>query len=163
MSRELINRITIKKDGVYLSHKSSNDTAPFYSSKYTWLTDIYNREGQKGLDKEIIKILQEGNELRGNHKSIIPYKKIMQDYYTLENYPLRTKIYNFKTLFLSTDYNEEKVGMPKEMLGKKIDRLEEELCTQLANDVEKYRKEENQEEKQEIDDSAMEETDEMEF
>ena len=163
MSRELINRITIKKDGVYLSHKSSNNNAPFHSSKYTWLTDVYNREGQKGLDKEIIKILQEGNELRGNNKSIMPYIKIMEDYYILGNYPLKTKIYNFKTLFLSTDYDEKKVGMPKEVLGKKIDRLEEQLRIQLADDIEKYRKEENQQGKQEIDAPVTEETDEMEF
>lgn len=31
MSTELINRITVKKDGVYLSSHSSNDTAPFHS------------------------------------------------------------------------------------------------------------------------------------
>ena len=29
MSTELINRITVKKDGVYLSSHSSNDTEPF--------------------------------------------------------------------------------------------------------------------------------------
>lgn len=31
MSYELINRITVKKDGVYISSHSNNDTAPFHS------------------------------------------------------------------------------------------------------------------------------------
>lgn len=53
--------------------------------------------------------------------------------------------------------------MPKEVLGKKIDRLEEQLRIQLTDDIEKYRKEENQQGKQEIDAPVTEETDEMEF
>ena len=31
MSTELINRITVKKDGVYVSSHSSNDTSPYHS------------------------------------------------------------------------------------------------------------------------------------
>lgn len=74
MSRELINRIVIKKDGVYISTHSSNDTSPFYSTKNDFLTDTYNKEGQEGLDKAIIDLCFYNCDLKGNHKSIIPYK-----------------------------------------------------------------------------------------
>ena len=68
MSTELINRITIKKDGVYLSSHSSNDTSPFHSWRCGGLSDIYVAEGQKGLDREVIRMLYEYAELRGSHK-----------------------------------------------------------------------------------------------
>ena len=48
MSTELINRITVKKDGVYLSSHSSNDTAPFHSWRCKSLSEIYAAEGQAG-------------------------------------------------------------------------------------------------------------------
>lgn len=74
MSTELINRITIKKDGVYLSSHSSNDTAPFHSWRCKGLSDIYAAEGQKGLDREIICMLYEYCQLRGSHKSLDRYR-----------------------------------------------------------------------------------------
>lgn len=57
MSTELINRITVKKDGVYLSSHSSNDTAPFHSWRCKSLSEIYAAEGQAGLDREIVCML----------------------------------------------------------------------------------------------------------
>lgn len=75
ISVELINRITIKKDGVYISTHSSNDTSPFYSVKNNSLTEIYNKEGQESLDKEIIDMCFSYCSLRGNHKSIVVYSK----------------------------------------------------------------------------------------
>lgn len=54
MSTELINRITVKKDGVYLSSHSSNDTAPFHAWRCKSLSEIYAAEGQVGLDREIV-------------------------------------------------------------------------------------------------------------
>ena len=74
MSTELINRITVKKDGVYLSSHSSNDTAPFHSWRCKGLSEVYAAEGQKGLDREIIRILYEYAELRGTHKSLERYR-----------------------------------------------------------------------------------------
>ena len=59
MSTELINRITVKKDGVYISSHSSNDTAPFHSWRCKGLSEIYAAEGQKGLDREIVCMLYE--------------------------------------------------------------------------------------------------------
>ena len=74
MSTELINRITIKKDGVYLSSHSSNDTSPFHSWRCGGLSDIYAAEGQKGLDREVIRMLYEYAEVRGSHKSLERYR-----------------------------------------------------------------------------------------
>lgn len=74
MSTELINRITVKKDGVYLSSHSSNDTAPFHSWRCKGLSEVYAAEGQKGLDREIIHMLYEYAELRGTHKSLERYR-----------------------------------------------------------------------------------------
>lgn len=78
MSTELINRITIKKDGVYISTHSSNDTSPFYSTKNDFLTDTYNKQGQEGLDKAIIDLCFYNCELKGNHKSIVSYKEAIE-------------------------------------------------------------------------------------
>lgn len=74
MSTELINRITVKKDGVYLSSHSSNDTAPFHSWRCKGLSEVYAAEGQKGLDREIIRMLYEYAQLRGTHKSLDRYR-----------------------------------------------------------------------------------------
>ena len=74
MSAVLINRITIKKDGVYLSSKSTNDSIPFHSWRCDGLSEIYETEGQKGLDREIIRMLYEYAALRGNHKSLARYR-----------------------------------------------------------------------------------------
>ena len=74
MSTELINRITVKMDGVYLSSHSSNDTAPFHSWRCKGLSEIYAFEGQKGLDREIVCMLYEYAQLRGSHKSLDRYR-----------------------------------------------------------------------------------------
>jgi len=74
MSTELINRITVKKDGVYLSSHSSNDTAPFHSWRCKGLSEIYAAERQKGLDREIVCMLYEYCQLRGSHKSLDRYR-----------------------------------------------------------------------------------------
>ena len=74
MSTELINRITVKKDGVYISSHSSNDTAPFHSWRCKGLSEVYAAEGQKGLDREIVCMLYEYAQLRGSHKSLNRYR-----------------------------------------------------------------------------------------
>ena len=74
MSTEFINRITVKKDGVYISSHSSNDTAPFHSWRCKGLSEIYAAEGQKGLDREIVCMLYEYAQLRGSHKSLDRYR-----------------------------------------------------------------------------------------
>lgn len=74
MSRELVDRITVKKDGVYISTHSSNDTAPFHSVKSLFLTEAFNKEGRSGLDSAIISMCLDNWDLYGNHQSIIDYK-----------------------------------------------------------------------------------------
>lgn len=77
MGYELINRITVKKDGVYISSHSNNDTAPFHSHRIETLSKVYAEEGQKGLDREIFSMLYNYAELRGDHKSVERYEKII--------------------------------------------------------------------------------------
>lgn len=74
MSTELINRITLKKDGVYISSHSSNDSMPFHLWRCEGLSEIYAAEGQKGLDREIVCMLYEYAQLRGFHKSLDRYR-----------------------------------------------------------------------------------------
>ena len=38
------------------------------------MSEIYNAEGQKGLDREVIRMLYEYAELRGSHKSLDRYR-----------------------------------------------------------------------------------------
>lgn len=74
MSTEFINRITVKKDGVYISSHSSNDSMPFHLWRCEGLSEIYAAEGQKGLDREIVCMLYEYAQLRGFHKSLDRYR-----------------------------------------------------------------------------------------
>lgn len=98
MATELINRITIKKDGVYVSTHSSNDDSPFHSVHIKSLSEIYNTKGQKGLDKEIIKMLYEYASLRGSHHSL-------QKYYYALNSPVNDTIYKEYTDKINDYYN----------------------------------------------------------
>ena len=82
MGRELINRITRKKDGIYISTHSSNDDAPYHSVKIDSLTKVYEQEGQKGLDREIINMLFNYAELRGSHHSLQRYLYACNSKYT---------------------------------------------------------------------------------
>ena len=74
MSTELINRITVKKDGVYISSHSSNDTAPFHSWRCKGLSEVYAAEGQKVRYRVIVCMLYEYAQLRGSHKSLNRYR-----------------------------------------------------------------------------------------
>ena len=77
MSVELINRITVKKDGVYISSHSSNDSSPYRSWRCEKLSEAYDAEGQKGLDHEVIRMLYENAQLRGSHKSLGRYRHVI--------------------------------------------------------------------------------------
>lgn len=77
MGYELINRITIKKDGVYISSHSNNDNAPYTSHRIDTLSKIYAEEGQKGLDREMFKMFYEYAQPRGKHKSIERYRRVL--------------------------------------------------------------------------------------
>ena len=47
-----------------------NDTSPTIHGGVRGLSEIYDAEGQKGLDREVIRMLYEYAELRGTHKSL---------------------------------------------------------------------------------------------
>lgn len=74
MAVECINRITIKKDGVYISSKSSNCSEPYRSSKIDSLTEIYNEGGREALDKELIYMFHNYCRPMGTHPSILPFR-----------------------------------------------------------------------------------------
>lgn len=73
---ELVNRITVKKDGVYLSTHSRNDSAPYSSHRVGFLSDAYAEGGQKELDKQIFMLLYDHVELRGTHESVVRYRNV---------------------------------------------------------------------------------------
>ena len=102
MGRELINRVSVKKDGVYISTHSSNDTAPFTSYKNNRLTKAFIQDGQKGLDKELLSWGFDYVEFVGRHKSIAPYKKAINKFWeNRDNRPLINEI-NAKTELIDT-------------------------------------------------------------
>lgn len=97
MGFELINRITVKKDGVYLSTHSSNDSSPYYSHRIGFLSDAYAEGGQKELDKKIFELLYTNAQLRGKHESILRYQEVWDGSEGLEIHTLAAVI-NIKLL-----------------------------------------------------------------
>ena len=134
MGFELINRITIKKDGVYVSTHSSNDTEPYHSVKVPLLSKAYDENGQFGLDKAVMKLLYSQAELRGKHPSLERY------YYAL-NRARETDIINdyldiLNNLYYNTDISQE------DYLQKK-DELKDEMYSKIANYCDEYEKSKN--------------------
>lgn len=52
MGIEYINRITVKKSGVYISTKSNNDGYPYHSVRLEELSRIYAEEGKDAYEKD---------------------------------------------------------------------------------------------------------------
>jgi len=74
MGTEWIKSVTVKPDGVYIYSKSNNDDRPYRQWKSDSLTDVYAQEGQRGLDREIVRMLCEYAEIKGNHASVERYR-----------------------------------------------------------------------------------------
>jgi len=74
MSTELIRQVGVLPDGVYFESKNSNDDYPFHIWKCDDLTEIYNEEGQRGLDREIVIMLCEYAEIVGHYPSMERYR-----------------------------------------------------------------------------------------
>ena len=74
MSTEWLRQVFVKPDGVYLYSKSNNDDRPYRMWRCDSLTEIYHNEGQKGLDREIVKMLSEYALIKGNHPSMERYR-----------------------------------------------------------------------------------------
>jgi predicted metal-dependent phosphoesterase TrpH len=77
MSCELVRRITVKKDGVYLCSHSNNDTSPFLNHRIRTLSEAYEKGGQAELDREIIEMLMEYARPVGNHHSVTRYQEVI--------------------------------------------------------------------------------------
>ena len=69
----LIDRIEIRKDGVYLSTHLSGEVDSYRTWWCKELTEAYQTEGQKGLDREMFLIFHEFAELGAYHKSTARY------------------------------------------------------------------------------------------
>ncbi len=70
-----INRITVKKDGVYISARDPEEPGAFRSRLSEKLTKAYREGGQRGLDQKIFELDDSMQiELRGDHPSIKRYK-----------------------------------------------------------------------------------------
>ena len=78
----LIKSVSIKPDGVYLYSKNSEDERPFRKSKSDSLTEVYLKEGQLGLDREMVRMLYECAAIRGDHPSIVRYYPCLNDWGT---------------------------------------------------------------------------------
>lgn len=73
MSIEYIRKIRQKPDGIYLCSRSSNDQRGFVTWYSKSLTDIYDQDGQLGLDREIMMMLSQYAALSGNDPSLERY------------------------------------------------------------------------------------------
>ena len=88
MSITNIKQIRIKKDGVYVSIKAMNDGLPLHTWKSDWLSKAYETQGQKGLDREMLKMFyQDGCQPKGNHASLERYRYVLE-------HPEANRIYN---------------------------------------------------------------------
>lgn len=144
MSYELINRITVKKDGVYVSSHSNNDTAPFHSHRIKTLSEVYANEGQKGLDREIIRMLYEYAELRGNHKSLDRYRYVFTSY---ENHAIYKKYRDAIDEFYDSLSEEDEMSLFGAKLTNKAKEyrvfernMQEKMYSEIANICEEYDK-----------------------
>lgn len=78
MSAELIDRMEIRADGVYLSShlsENANTARTWYCEK---LSEAYKNEGQKGLDREMFTILFEYARLGAYYKSTARYHNALK-------------------------------------------------------------------------------------
>ena len=76
MGLEYINRISYKKDGVYVSTKSSNDDMPYHVIKLDDVSETYLTEGKEKADLELAKMFMDYCEPRGSHKSVQKFRAL---------------------------------------------------------------------------------------
>lgn len=79
MGTEWIRAVHVRQDGVYLNSKSNNDDQPYHIWKCDGLTDVYNKEGQHGLDREMLRMFYEYAEIRGQHPSVERYRPCLRN------------------------------------------------------------------------------------
>ncbi len=76
MAATLIDRIEVRKDGVYLSTHLPEEAGSYKTWQSVELSEAYQKDGQKGLDREIFRIFYEYAELGDFHKSTARYHRI---------------------------------------------------------------------------------------
>jgi len=79
MATEWIRQVIVKPDGVYLHSKSNNDDLPYRVWKSDSLTETYQNEGHRGLDREVVRMLCEYAEIKGNHPSMTRYRPCLRE------------------------------------------------------------------------------------
>lgn len=73
---ELVNRITVKKDGVYVSSRDSEEPEAYRSHYSEMFTKVYEDGGQRALDQKIFEMINEMDiEIRGNNASVRRYEE----------------------------------------------------------------------------------------
>ena len=70
---DLIKKVVIEKDGVYVSSHSVNDSAPYQYHRSSFLSDVYREEGQRGLDRTVLSLIYDNAELVPGHPSLQRY------------------------------------------------------------------------------------------
>ena len=78
MSTEYIRAVSIRRGHVYLTSKSSNDDVPYHAWHCESLSEVYEEEGQPGLDREILRMLCEYAVLKGHHPSLERYRHALE-------------------------------------------------------------------------------------
>ncbi len=140
MGIEYINRITVKKDGVYISTKSNNDGYPYHSVRLEELSRIYAEEGKDAYEKELLKMIQSYCELRGSHKSLEKYRYAL---YSLKAEQIEEKFYNKKQVVMQRfekeygDYRDWSEEVKKEYRSI-ANKINDEELTERVNLVTEY-------------------------
>lgn len=73
MGIDLIKKVVIEKDGVYVSSHSVNDSSPYQYHRSSFLSDVYREEGQRGLDRTVLSLIYDNAELVPGHPSLQRY------------------------------------------------------------------------------------------
>lgn len=140
MGIEYINRITVKKSGVYISTKSNNDSCPYHSVRLEELSRIYAEEGKDAYEKELLDMIQSYCELRGSHKSLEKYRYAL---YSLKARQIEEKFYDKKQVVMQRfekeygDYRDWSDEVKKEYRSI-ADKINDEELTERVNLVTEY-------------------------
>lgn len=103
MSYELVNRVSIKGNKVYISSHSNNDTAPFHSHEAPFLTKEYQNGGQAALDRAVIDLFLNNAMPVGDHPSVLRYRIAVTEFFNSPTYHDMVNEYKKKHAVLSAE------------------------------------------------------------
>jgi hypothetical protein len=133
MSVELVNRIAVKADGVYINTHSNNDTAPFHSVKLMRISELYTANGgaewrKKQALKDFVKLFSVYNNVRlvdqrnSEHESIAELRAALDTCYYPHRSPLEAD--ELSTIVEnSNNYTEEEKDKIIERLDETFDAI----------------------------------------